>query len=724
MRRDLRRGEDIPLLQVVTDDPRPDHLRISVLNRFSENEFSSGDRDVPAANRPDGVLPPLQGVSPEVAASARSYDYAITIGSDFESRWLPTQAPISAIDAAGDWRFDASTMDFLATPDDLDTAGARYAMTAVEYDFRPDDLRVSPLPEDRLSDEVTALPDSLPTLVSQIARGVTAGQPTPYDKAVALQQWFREDGGFVYDLTDAPTAAVGTDELEAFLRQGSGRVGYCEQFATAMAVMARVLDIPSRVAVGFLTPDRTAPDTYVYSAYDLHAWPELYFPGAGWVLFDPTPSARVPDADLPAYTTRGSDVVIPSIDPEDEATRQPSGRPSIQDPARPTTAPDDLGAAAQSGSDGSSFPWWRLLAVVLVLGLLLALAVVPRTVRTRQRARRLAGGPESAWEELRATTVDLRQGWPESRSPRETQAVLVSRFGRAGDQRERPVRGARPGPGGRRGPRPHRAGRRAVALRRRRGRTPRACRTTSRPVARRSRPAPPSASGDARGGCPGRSPSVALTRSRRPRRARAPRATGRHWSSTSDPSGGRRDGAVGRRAQPRAPWRMRAAAGPGESASVAAGLPATTPTSVHPLHERSGRAGLGAGALRAAGAATAVDDGEPGRMTRGLLLGTGLLLTTQGAEADGGRAEHQHEAHDADVPAVVDGAGHQHGDAHGEHDTGDHRAPSSALAQRRSAQGRGELRVLLHERALHLLQKSQLLFGEWHRILQVDVTCV
>ncbi|MGA8846587.1 MAG: transglutaminaseTgpA domain-containing protein [Nocardioides sp.] len=442
LRRDLRRGPDIPLLEVVTDDPSPDHLRISVLNRFSDNEFSSGDRDVPAANLADGPLPELQGVSAAVAAGARQFSYSVNVEPEFDSRWLPTQAPITSIEAAGDWRFDASTMDFLASQDDLSTTGLSYEMTAVDYDFRPEDLRVTPLASDEVSDEVTALPEQLPSIVSQLSRGVTAGARTKYDKAVVLQRWFREDGGFVYDLDDAPSAKVGTDELEAFLLEDTGRVGYCEQFATAMAVMARVLDIPSRVAVGFLTPDRTAPDTYLYSAHDLHAWPELYFPGAGWVLFDPTPGRRVRSRYLPAYTTRGTQTALPTNSPDAQTSRQPSARPTAQDPsggATPTAEDTDAGGAGKD--TGSSVPWTPVLLLLAVLTLLAALATAPKAWRAKQRARRLAGGPESVWEELRATTLDLGGAWPEHRSPRATLAVLVARFGRDGDESERPATG-------------------------------------------------------------------------------------------------------------------------------------------------------------------------------------------------------------------------------------------------------------------------------------------
>ena len=78
-----------------------------------------------------------------------------------------------------------------------------------------------------------------------------------------------------------------------FLTPGKdGRVGYCEQFAAAFAVMARTLDMPSRVAIGFLAPKQVGHDEWVYSAHDMHAWPEVYFRGSGWVRFEPTPAGR------------------------------------------------------------------------------------------------------------------------------------------------------------------------------------------------------------------------------------------------------------------------------------------------------------------------------------------------------------------------------------------------------------------------------------------------
>ena len=101
---------------------------------------------------------------------------------------------------------------------------------------------------------------------------------------MALQDWFRTN--FDYSL-DSP-AGHGDDALVDFLESG---VGYCEQFAGAYAAMARSLGIPARVAVGF-TPGNEDPDDpglYRVLGRHAHAWPEVYFPGTGWVAFEPTP---------------------------------------------------------------------------------------------------------------------------------------------------------------------------------------------------------------------------------------------------------------------------------------------------------------------------------------------------------------------------------------------------------------------------------------------------
>ncbi|HWJ83328.1 MAG TPA: DUF3488 and transglutaminase-like domain-containing protein [Nocardioides sp.] len=426
LRRDLERGANIPLLRVTTDDPDPSYLRIGVLNRFTGTEWSSGDRDVASDQRADGSLPPPQGLAPEVPRD--TYDYDVEIGDDFDSWWLPTYYPAIAVDSPDDWRYDTDTMDFLSADDDLTTVDASYSMTAVKPRYGTTGAYFHDSVPGDVDDEVLDVPGGLPSDVRSYAQQVTAGASTDYEKAVLLQQWFRTS--FRYDVKDAP-AGTGGGTFETFLNPGAnGRVGYCEQFASAMAAMARTLGIPARVAIGFLHPDEVAPNVWEFSSHDLHAWPELYFEGAGWVRFEPTPSDRT--AAAPDYTRIHVERTGGGFAPERPAGHgapddvRPSDRPS----ATPTTsAQDQASDAARNRPDGqgstSGTTVWVLLLVGLVALLLVGAAVLPRVVRRRTRARRLGGGPEEVWAELAATAVDLGVPWPVGRSPREVGAVVV-----------------------------------------------------------------------------------------------------------------------------------------------------------------------------------------------------------------------------------------------------------------------------------------------------------
>jgi transglutaminase-like putative cysteine protease len=418
LRRDLVRGPDVPLVQVTTNDPDPSYLRIALLNRFSDNEWSSGDRDVPKDQLANGSLPPLQGVSASV--QRQEFPYQVRVLSDFDSTWLPTQSPISRVNADGDWRYDTQTMDFIAADDSLDTSGLDYSMTSVHLDLSPAQLADSATLSSSVSQDFTELPDSLPDSVRELSFDVTRTAPSRFEKAVALQNWFRRDGGFTYDT--AVSLGNGTDDLVAFLTQGDGgRTGYCEQFAAAMAVMARVVGIPARVAVGFLDPTNIGGDTWEYSTRDMHAWPELYFSGSGWVRFEPTPAGRA--ETVPAYT-RGSVTGGPGngATSQPQATQAPSRRPTAE-------ATPQAGRSAASDANGNDgFPWGRTAGGVGGLLVIAGALLLPRWMRRSRRERLLAGGPEEIWAELHASAVDLGVAWPERRTPRETRDRLVASF--------------------------------------------------------------------------------------------------------------------------------------------------------------------------------------------------------------------------------------------------------------------------------------------------------
>jgi transglutaminase-like putative cysteine protease len=433
LKRDLVRGEDVQLITIHTDDPDPSYLRIAVLNRFNNNEWSSGDREVPNSQTADGTMPGLVGVSSGL--TRHQYDYDLEATRDFRSTWLPTTQQVDRVNAPGDWRYDTSTMDFLASNDSLDTSQLSWSLRAVKLDYDVTRLATAPPVGALVARDFTNLPSGLNPIVRQFATQVTANATSRFEKAVALQGWFRDQ--FTYS-TDV-SLGNGADDLVRFLSEGEGgRTGYCEQFAAAMAVMARELGIPARVAVGFLEPDKVGDDTWVYSAHDLHAWPELFFSGSGWVRFEPTPPGRA--SGVPSYTTEP--VVIPDITdgPTDSESAANPGLPRDSSEAQPTDSGKDK-AGSQSG--GNRFPFALVAGGLLLLVLLLAGAFGPRLVRRRRRDQRGLLGPEEAWVELRDTTIDLRLPWPVHRSPWQTRESLVQLFGAPRDEftPERPRRG-------------------------------------------------------------------------------------------------------------------------------------------------------------------------------------------------------------------------------------------------------------------------------------------
>ncbi|MBC2933522.1 DUF3488 and transglutaminase-like domain-containing protein [Nocardioides sp. zg-1228] len=401
LRRDLTRGADVPLLWVTTSGPKPTYLRVSVLARFSGSEWTPGDREIPESQSATGDLPPLDGVSGDVPR--REFKYDVRVGPDFTSAWLPTAAQTTRIAAGTDWRFDLDTRDVIAAREDVTTADSTYDYTGVQltYDAQRMDSAVSGAGS--VAGIFTEVPPTLSNEIRRIAASVTADAPTRFQKAQLLQQWFREDGGFRYDLAEVPSAGDGSADLLAFLND---RVGYCEQFAATMAIMARVIGIPSRVAVGFLEPERATNGSWEFSSHDLHAWPELYFPGSGWVRFEPTPQDRA--TQTPDYTEAEFEAVTEA--PSPSASRSTELLPERGEEADAEAAADD--------SSASSIPWVPVLSGLLGLALVALVLATPHLVRRARRRRRLEGGIEDLWAELRDVAVDLGHAWPDGRSPR------------------------------------------------------------------------------------------------------------------------------------------------------------------------------------------------------------------------------------------------------------------------------------------------------------------
>ncbi|HEU5471524.1 MAG TPA: DUF3488 and transglutaminase-like domain-containing protein [Actinophytocola sp.] len=119
--------------------------------------------------------------------------------------------------------------------------------------------------------------------VQELAEQIVGGATNPFDKARALEKHF-DGNGFEYELETGRGADE--DALIDFLFDS--KKGFCEQYASAMALLARAVRLPSRVAIGY-TGGYANGDYRTISNQDAHAWVEIYFPGQGWTMFDPTP---------------------------------------------------------------------------------------------------------------------------------------------------------------------------------------------------------------------------------------------------------------------------------------------------------------------------------------------------------------------------------------------------------------------------------------------------
>jgi transglutaminase-like putative cysteine protease len=158
------------------------------------------------------------------------------------------------------YQYEVTSADNFPTPEQLRTATVDSAPDPIYYD----------------------LPSSLPSEIRNLAQDVTALATTPYDKAIALKNWFRAN--FEYSLT-----AKGGHSNDAMLNFLSIKKGYCEQFSGTFAAMARSIGLPTRVIVGFTQGQLRSDGLYHVAGRDAHAWDEVWFDGFGWVLFDPTP---------------------------------------------------------------------------------------------------------------------------------------------------------------------------------------------------------------------------------------------------------------------------------------------------------------------------------------------------------------------------------------------------------------------------------------------------
>ncbi|NUU28433.1 transglutaminase domain-containing protein, partial [Curtobacterium albidum] len=390
---DLRQPNELEVLQYRSADGRPEYLKLADLDEFGSGDWVPTVTDASTSDTADqqqfavGVNPRLANrgdVTIRVTGLSSNYlpvpSGAVSVQSRSTNldlanwRWMgdsntirstgPTTQRGSTYEVYGASTSSGEYLDAIASSGLLGRADGRGFQAPSRAQLRTD----------------LSLPDDLPKDIASTARRVAGGATTDYEEARALEQWFRSDL-FTYSETAPVEQGYDGDNMrviDTFLRV---REGYCVHFASSMAVMARTLGIPSRIAVGYrANPQQTDDGEYTVTNRQLHSWPELYIRGAGWVSFEPTP-----DSDAAAQPSTESSATPAPADPQTPLPAPGETAPAEASPTPTPSASAAPGAAAPGSSTGTG-------ALGLAVGVALALVLLasPSVVRAVRRRRRLA----------------------------------------------------------------------------------------------------------------------------------------------------------------------------------------------------------------------------------------------------------------------------------------------------------------------------------------------
>ena len=280
------------------------------------------------------------------------------------------------------------SVDANASESRLRAAGARYPAHVIPF---------------------TQLPEDFPPSVRFLAGRLTANASTPYDAALAIETYLRL---IPYD-EKIPSPEPGTDRVERFLFEI--RRGYFDYHASAMTVMLRSLGIPARLASGYAVRERLKEGQYLIREKHIYSWPEVYFPGIGWVQFSPTPNFPLVNRPLDPASEGGPVAAGPDqadIDPDFGADEE-----ILPDSAVGT-------ALDEAGRGFNTTPW------LITIGFIALIVLASRVVWERT----LAGLPVQArlWEKTRRLSIAAGMGPQEEQTPREFAARADGDIGTAG----------------------------------------------------------------------------------------------------------------------------------------------------------------------------------------------------------------------------------------------------------------------------------------------------
>jgi transglutaminase-like putative cysteine protease len=417
MRASLGDRSDRPLITYTLSGAPPGPLRLYTLTDFDGTEWQRAEASTPTTEAEGGLWPsaPEQAVADAASTDEEGVGRLTVQVGDLDQDRLPLPLEPRRVTVPGDWRYDPER-DEVASGSGATTRDLAYDVVVVPRDLSAPTLQ---------ADGVAGVPADSPYLrlpetafaeqVASLAREVTAGTVTPYDQALALQSYLRDGAVFRYS-TDVPEPRT-DDAVWDFLTE---RTGYCVQYATAMTVMARHLGLPTRMAVGFLPGQPSGRGQYAISGQLAHTWPEIWFAGAGWVRFEPTPAVQT--GAPPVYADPAVAVPVP---PQEDLVPQATATPGQTSSPAPTAPTAGLGDGEVTVG-ANRVP---LAAALTGLGALVVATAAAVVVVRRRTARTAPTGPEATWDRLRQALAERGVTWPDAMTLRGAERAVLEAYG-------------------------------------------------------------------------------------------------------------------------------------------------------------------------------------------------------------------------------------------------------------------------------------------------------
>ena len=323
----LSRREPVEVFRVETE--RPTYWRLLSLSEF---DGSTWNLDPNLAGDPITSDSELVLTTPETETTEQTF----VMATDLHVAGIPAVPfayPPVRIDLDDDsLRYDRVS-GTLITDEGVDE-GTEYRVSALKVTATPSELSTEILPSATDAAQYTRLPSDLPAGIAELARTWTEDAQNDYERVIAIQDHLNDTTRFTYD-ESVPRRDDSFTLLDFLTRE---RRGFCQQFASAMAVMLRTLSIPSRVVVGYSTGQWDAETNVSTVTTDqAHSWVEVLFPAFGWLSFEPTPNRLNPAALSYANPTVPCSAVPGGCDEPTIST--PDG---VSTPATPNGLPGQL----------------------------------------------------------------------------------------------------------------------------------------------------------------------------------------------------------------------------------------------------------------------------------------------------------------------------------------------------------------------------------------------